>query len=75
MRKLFGFLTGKIPVLLESKSGQIYPTLASKQFNPFTQKYQMTAPVYWFSKVGHAILHEDGTTTGDAIYIKRWIKG
>jgi hypothetical protein len=64
--KLISYLSGKRIVLLEDFQGQVYKTLETK-----SEFGKRTAYVYWFEKVGHLTLNDDGTCSGRS-YIERW---
>lgn len=72
MRKLIAYLTGGEPIVLLDHEGEFYYTIAYK--HPFVEGGRY-AHVYWFTKVGHVTLNEDGTTSGNSGYIKKWVKG
>jgi len=54
-------------IWLEDDFGEVYMTIKHK--NPFGKNW---AHVYWFTKIGHVWLMDDGTCTGRSGYIKRW---
>lgn len=59
---------GKIVYLMDTKQ-RVYKTIAYKHK---MLKGVMWAHVYPHFMIGHVILREDGTTTGESCYIEKW---
>lgn len=64
--KLLHYLGIVEGVYLIDSFGEVY--LTCKRKNPFNT----FANVYPVFRVGHVVLHEDGTCSGTSCYIKEW---
>lgn len=63
------FITRGTVIALRDFEGKVYYTVMHK--TPFGDN---VATVYWLTCTGHVICHDDGTTGGNSIYIKKWAK-
>lgn len=66
MLRLLAFIFRWELVWLQDFQGKVYLTKTNN--NPFG-KY---AHIYHFTKIGHVVLNDDETCSGESSYIKRW---
>lgn len=67
MMRLLAFLTGRRIVYLQDRNGRVYKS--SAKLNPWGE---LSCPVYFWTSVGQVTLLPDGSTAGDASYVRRW---
>lgn len=70
MRRIKAWLTGGRCVVLRDHNKQSYYTIAYRD-----AWGDLTANVYWFTKVGHVRLLASGETVGESSYIREWKDG